>query len=168
MDEGVSVDLFGNPKPVEAADGPSARGLLHDGLVRTTGWLQFGAHTISSEVVCALAFLLHGLVIAIAIVSTNPVIAGLTVLAAPLCGWAVCRLLTVCLLPASRTRNTGMVEARQLVPGEWVRLHGSAGPVGQVAAVTSGSDGNLAVRFAGGHKRDWPADHRLHVVELLD
>ena len=168
MDEGVNVDLFGNPKPVEAADGPSARGLLDDGLVRTTGWLELGVHVVSSEVVCALVFLLHGLVIAIAIVSANPVLAGLIVLAAPLCGWAVWRLLTVRLLPASRARNTGMVEARQLVPGEWVRLHGSAGPAGQVATVTSGGDGNLAVRFAGGHWRDWPADHRLHVVELLD
>ncbi|MEU0880454.1 hypothetical protein ABZ345_17770 [Lentzea sp. NPDC005914] len=169
MDEGVKVDLFGNSTPAEvSSQGPAARGLLDDGLVRTTGWLQLGTHAVSSEVFCALVFLLHGLVIAIALVPVNPVLAGLTVLAAPPCGWALWRLVTTRLLPASRTREAGTVEARDLVAGSCVRFHGSVGPVGEVAAVTSSGDEEVAVRFAGGLRRAWPADHPVHVVELLD
>ncbi|PWK80803.1 hypothetical protein C8D88_12281 [Lentzea atacamensis] len=169
MDEGVSVDLFGNPKPAEVVvEEPSARGLLDDGLVRTTGWLQLGTHAISSEAFCALVFLVHGLVIAIALVSANPVLAGLTVLAAPPCGWALWRLVITRLLPASRTRGASTVEAHKLVSGCWVCVHGSIGPVGRVASTTSGSSGEVTVWFAGGSWRTWPVDHQVHVVELAD
>lgn len=170
MDEGVNVDLFGNPKPPEVVveERASARGLLDDGCVRTTGWLQFGTHAISSEVFCALVFLLHGLVIAIALVPANPVLAGLVVLAAPPCGWALWRLVTMRLLPASRTLSVRTVEAHQLVPGCWVRVHGSIGPVGKVAATTSSGDGELTVWLSGGLWTVWPVDHQVHVVELVD
>ncbi|WP_434449240.1 hypothetical protein [Lentzea sp. E54] len=168
MDEAVNVDLFGNPKPAEVVEKPSARGLLDDGLVRTTGWLQLGTHAVSSEAFCALVFLLHGLVIAIALVPANPVLAGLIVLAAPPCGWALWRLVTTRLLPASRTRGTGTVEARLLVPGGWVRVHGSIGPAGKVTSTTSGGDEEVTVWFAGGLWRVWPVDHQVHVVEVVD
>lgn len=164
----MNVDLFGNPKPVELAEEPSPRGLLDDGLVRTTGWLQFSTQGVRSEVVCALIFLLHGLVIAVALVASNPVLAGITALAAAPCGWALWRLTTQ-LRPASRARNTHTIEARHLAPADWVRLHGSIGPVGRVASVTTpDGDQDLDVRFAGGTRMNWPADHQVHVVELLD
>jgi hypothetical protein len=162
VEEGLNVDLFGNPKPAEQAE-PSPRGLLDDGLVRTTGWLQFGTRGVRSEVVCALIFLLHGLVIAVALVVSNPVLAGITVLAAAPCGCVLWRLTTVLLRPASRARNTHTIEARHLAPADWVRLHGSIGPVGRVGSVTTPDGGQeLNVRFAGGTRKDWPADHEVH------
>ncbi|HEY0696129.1 MAG TPA: hypothetical protein VGD71_44685 [Kribbella sp.] len=168
MDQGVTAAAFGKAARETKADDPSPLGLLDDGLVRTTGWLQFGDRPISSGAVTALICLLHALVIAIALAPANPLAAAPVVVLLPAVGWGVWRLTKARLLPASRARNAGTVKVRQLVIGDRVRLYGSIGFVAQVSAITAADEGELDVRFAGGTRRTWSADHQVYLVELLD
>ncbi|WP_086666128.1 hypothetical protein [Lentzea kentuckyensis] len=165
------VDLFRKPddgagaEPV-ASRGSSPRGLTSAGWVRTTGWLQFGDHPVSSAHLAALAGLLWGVVGAAVLIRAHPVAAGVLVASAPaLCGgswW----LLTAVVWPASSACNIGRKPVDELVPGDLVRLHGSIGPVGQVAAVTFGDD--VRVAFHGGGCEVWPRRQEVHLVELLN
>jgi hypothetical protein len=148
------------------ANGDRPRGLAADGLVRTTGWLQFGSRPISSALVAALIGLAVAALTSAAFVTSIPPIGGLIVLLPALCycGW---RLLTVRLLPASTARAVGTALASEVTGGSWVRLHGSIGPVAQVASTRADSD-LVEVMFVGGHQQSWPQQHRLHLAELLD
>ncbi|GAA3434118.1 hypothetical protein [Kutzneria kofuensis] len=146
-------------------DGSPPRGLAEDGLVRTTGWLQFGPRPVSSALIAAVVGLLVAIVATVAVLPVFPGISGLIPLLPTAC-YAFWRLLTVRLMPASSARNLATVTAQQLQAGDWVRLHGSIGPVGQVAQAEVG--GTCKVTFVGGVEREWSAGDRLHLVELLD
>jgi hypothetical protein len=148
-------------------DGTRPRGLVEQGLVRTTGWLQFGTRPVSSGLVAAVAALPIAVVIVVALLPTVHVIGGLLALLPALCygGW---RLLTVRLLPASTARNIGTVVVDDVEAGSWVRLCGSIGPVAQVASTCSGATTPVEVTFVGGACRNWPQGRLLHLVEVLD
>ena len=92
----------------------------------------------------------------------------------PALGYGCWFLITTWLVPASAARNTGIVAARELKTGTWVRVHGMIGPIGQVARVqpeqetassTKDSVERVRVSFAGGITTSWPHDHLLHTVE---
>ena len=163
------VDLFSKPAHVDeaptTADGLPPRGLTPGGWVRTTGWLQVGDHPVSSSHLAAAAGLLWALVGGILLMARFPVAAGVLVIGAPVvCGtswWIV----TTRVLPASSARNIGTKPVGELVPGELVRLYGSAGPVGQVAEVWHGKD--VRVEFHGGERRSWGHDRVVYLAELL-
>ena len=162
------IDLFSKPVdlvPLET-DGRPPRGLTEEGWVRTTGWLQVGDHPVSSVHVAALAGLLWALAGAAVLFRDFPVLAGVLVLAAPVVTGVGWWLFTSRLRPASTARNVAAKPARSLVPGDLVRLYGSIGPVGQVAAVALGAD--VGVTFQGGLQRSWPADRVVCVAELLN
>lgn len=164
------IDLFRKPADVvdtapSLAGGARPRGLTKYGWVRTTGWLQFGHHPVSSSLVAAAVSLLCALVWAAALVTTRPVEAGVLVIATPMLCGVLWWLFTVLVRPASAARNIATKRCDELAPGDLVRLYGSIGPIGQVAAVTSGKD--LRVAFHGGAQRVWAREHVLHVAELL-
>jgi hypothetical protein len=151
------------------------RGLTDQGLVRTTGWLQLGTHPVSSGLITAIICLLVSLVAAIALLPAYPVLSGLCVLLIPAAGYGVWHLVTTRLAPASTAHNIGTTPAGQLHPGIWVRLHGTIGPVGQVAHVhperddppsTDDSADVVHVTFTGGIRKTWSGDHQLHIAEL--
>jgi len=154
--------------------GATPRGLGEQGLVRTTGWLQFRAHPISSGLITALISLLLTPVVALALLPVQPIVSGLCVPLFPALGYGCWFLITTWLVPASAARNTGIVAARELKTGTWVRVHGMIGPIGQVARVqpeqepassTKDSVERVRVSFAGGITTSWPHDHLLHTVE---
>lgn len=164
-----SIDLFSKPADVDAAPslahGAPPRGLTKAGWVRTTGWLQVGDHPVHSAYVAALAGLLWSLVGAAVLVRTQPVVAGVLVVAVPaLCGGAWW-LFTAFLRPASSARNIETKHAHELEPGDLVRLCGSIGPIGQVTEVASGDE--VRVVLHGGGRRTWPRHQEVHVAELL-
>ncbi|MGI5499029.1 hypothetical protein [Lentzea sp. CA-135723] len=164
------VDLFSKAAPAtepgpRLADGRTPRGLTPGGWVRTTGWLQVGHHPVSSALLAAVAGLLAAVVLAAALVRAQPVAAGVLVLVTPVVCGGAWWLFTTRLKPASPARNVGTSPANELAAGEHVRLYGSIGPVGQVAAVTVGED--VEVDFHGGARQTWPADRTVHLVRLL-
>ncbi|HEY0500158.1 MAG TPA: hypothetical protein VGD48_30725 [Kutzneria sp.] len=148
-------------------DGSRPRGLTADGLVRTTGWLQFGSRPIDSALVAAAVGLLAAIMITIRVLPSFVGISGLVPLLPAICylSW---RALTKRLRPASGSRNLKTVSVLELRVGDWVRLHGSIGPVGEVAALAAEIGGRREVEFLGGVKREWSRYDRLHLVELLD
>lgn len=164
------VDLFSKAAPAaetgpSLADGRTPRGLTPGGWVRTTGWLQVGDHPVSSALVAAVVGLLGALVVAAALVETQPVAAGVLVLTVPVVCGGAWWLFTRWLKPASPARNIGTAPAGELMPGDDVRLYGSIGPVGHVAAVTLGEV--VEVAFRGGTHQSWPRDETVHLVRLL-
>ncbi|MFJ5986247.1 hypothetical protein [Lentzea sp. NPDC092896] len=170
METDDDVDLFSKAAPATEtgpglADGRSPRGLTPGGWVRTTGWLQVGDHPVSSALVAAVVGLLGAVVVAAALVRAQPVAAGVLVLAVPVVCGGAWWLFTTRLKPASPARNVGTTTADELVPGDNVRLYGTIGPVGQVAAVTIGED--VEVDFHGGARESWPRDRTVHLVRLL-
>ena len=163
------IDLFSKPAVDEAPvlpHGTPPRGLTEGGWVRTTGWLQFGDHPVSSALVAALAGLLWSLVGAAALVRTSPVAAGVLVITAPVVCGASWWLLVAKVRPASAARNIWTKNADQLTPGDLVRLYGSIGPVGQVTAVTVGTD--VRVTLHGGTQQRWARRKVVHIAELLN
>jgi hypothetical protein len=161
----MNTDLFGNPVRPAEVDVPPPSGLLDDGLVRTTGWLQLGARPISSGLVAALVCLPHAVVLALALMPASPVAALLTALLLPLVCAGV-RLLVHTLVPASRARNVEVLPAGDLTAGLAVRLYGSIGLVGRIRS-TAVADGQVDVGFEGGTTFTWAADRPVQVVELL-
>jgi hypothetical protein len=196
MEEGMSpeeynelvVDLFRNPEgtldPVRRteddilrdprlAHGRPPRGLAEQGLVRTTGWLQLGTRVVSSGLVTALISLLISVVAAVTLLSAYPLVSGTCILLLPIGGYAVWYVITMRLVPASTARNIETVAVADLQPGTWIRLHGTIGPVGQVARVQSELERPLSARhydvtFFGGVSMIWPSTHQVHVVDLRD
>lgn len=164
------VDLFS--KPVHAGetapslvDGRTPRGLTPDGWVRTTGWLQFGSRPVSSSLVAAVVGLLGAVIVAAALMRTAPVVAGILVLTVPVVCGGAWWLFVARLKPASPARNVGTKHAEELMPGDNVRLLGSIGPVGQVAAVTFGEE--VGVYFRGGAHESWPRRRTVQLAQLL-
>jgi hypothetical protein len=163
------VDLFSKPADAGTApalaDGRPPRGLTADGWVRTTGWLQVGDNPVSSAGVAAVVGLLWSSVGAAVLVRTAPIAAGILVLTTPLLCGASWWFLTTWVRPASSARNIGTKHAEEMTPGDLVRLYGSIGPVGQVAAVTFGE--KLRVTFHGGTHQSWTRRQVVQLVELL-
>jgi hypothetical protein len=161
--DSAEADPGGEPR---LRDGGTPRGLVGNGIVRTTGWLQFGHRLVSSAFVAALAGLPVAAVIIAALVTTVPPVGGLIALLPALCygGW---RLLTFRLVPASVARNLGAVAVEDVEAGGWLRLHGSIGPVAQVDSTRAGST-VVEVTFVGGICQSWPRGHRLQAAEVLD
>ncbi len=126
---------------VRLSDGIAPRGLRPDGSVRTTGWAQFGDMPISSGFLAAL-------VAFSAAVPLVPV-ASLVPVVAPPIGYLAWKLGTRW-RPASQAVNTRRVPISTLTPGQQIRLYGTAGPVGEVSAVTTSATGHLMVRMVGG------------------
>ncbi len=144
------------------------RGRTDQGLVRTTGWLQAGAETVSSGLVTLMICLLLALVTALALLPIAPVAGGLVVFLLPAAGYGGWRLITTRLAPASTAHNVDVVEAASLEPGTWIRLYGTIGPVGEVTLVESTEDSLTRVTFTGGTTMTWPPEHELHTVQLDD
>lgn len=151
--------------PLGLADGGAPRGLTKGGWVRTTGWLQVGDRPVSSVYVAATVGLLWAPVLAVAVVPAYPVVAGILVVTAPVVSGAAWWVLTTWLRPSSSARNVGQKPADDLAPGDVVRLHGTIGPVGQVAEVKREED--VLVVFHGGGHLSWASCHVVHIAELL-
>ncbi|WP_052684933.1 hypothetical protein [Lentzea aerocolonigenes] len=148
--------------PPRLADGRPPRGLTGDGLVRTTGWLQAGDHPVSSVYVAAAIGFLWAPIAAVKLMASVPVAAGVLVIAAPALSGTAWWLFTTRVRPSSLARNTGEKCAKDLEPGDVVRLHGSIGPVGQVIAVTP-----AGVDFYGGGSLSWAPGDVVQIAELL-
>lgn len=157
-------DLVDQP---QLADGGMPRGLLADGLVRTTGWLQFGAQPISTGLVTAIIGLLVGVLVAIAIWSVGPAFSALAVLLFPGAGYGSWWLLSR-LRPASVARDLDVVPVTDLRTNDWIRAYGSIGPVAQVASVAPAADGAAVIRFFGGTTVTWPLDRQVQRIELSE
>jgi hypothetical protein len=129
-----------------------------NGLVRTTGWLQIGRTPISSGLWATLA----GFFLTIPFGSP-----WLPFLAAAL-GFAGWKVWIRRLRPASRAVNLDPKPVTELEPGEWVRLYGSAGPVGEVEALQLDHGGRLRVWLYGGQELATRSDRWVRPVELRD
>lgn len=175
----MGTDLFGPREelftPDDLVDQPRLtggglpRGLMSNGLVRTTGWLQFGVRPVSTGLVAAALGLLAGAMVAVLVGSAGPVVVGLVLVLMPAAAYGSWRLL-IRLRPASAVRNVDTASVRELRTNDWIRVYGSIGPVGQVASATPGPDEvpSRTVRFFGGATMNWPIDHRVHRVELSE
>ena len=143
-------------KPLPRIEMP--HGLRPDGIVRTTGWLQIGRTPISSGLWATLAgFCLPA--------PFGPLWLSLLTAALGFAGWKVW---IGRLRPASRAVNLDVKPATELWPGEWVRLYGSAGPVGEVEAMELDHDGRLRIWLYGGHELPLPSGNWVRPVELRD
>ncbi|RZS32190.1 hypothetical protein EV193_11331 [Herbihabitans rhizosphaerae] len=167
MDPVLDTELVGEHDRGDPAVAHRPRGLLGNGLVRTTGWVQAGDRPVSTGLIIVVICLLLGLVAGIALLPVYPAISGACVVLLPVAGYGFWRLATTRLAPASIAHNTGTVAAGELQLGTWVRLHGTIGPVGYVARVQP-ENRDVHVTFTGGTTMTWPAGRRLHVAELHD
>ncbi|WP_199440416.1 hypothetical protein [Umezawaea beigongshangensis] len=145
---------------VRLPDGSAPRGLMPDGVVRTTGWLQVARRPISSGVWAVLVGFFAGLPLV-----SSPGTAWLPLLT-PVVAWGLWKLWTIRLRPASKAVNTGLVPAAHLVAGDLVRLYGSAGPVGVVGAVGADAAGGVRLRLVGGQEFYRQPSDRLWSVSL--
>lgn len=178
-DEDVGTDLFRPTQELFIPDdfvdqprltgGGRPRGLMANGLVRTTGWLQFGSRPISTGLVSAGAGLLVGATVAVPVRPAGPVAVGLVLVLVPGAAYGLWWLL-IRLRPASAARNVDTASVRELRANDWIRVYGSIGPVGQVASAAPGPEDvpSRTVRFFGGTTMNWPIDHRVHLVELSE
>ena len=141
---------------MQLPDGSTPRGLCPNGMVRTTGWLQIGGTPISSGLWATLAgFFL-----------TIPFdVSWLPWLAAAL-GFAGWKTWTLRVQPSSRVVNLESKPVAELLPGEWFRLYGSAGPVAEVEALQLEQSGWLRVWLRGGRELTLAPDYQVRRVRL--
>jgi hypothetical protein len=144
--------------PVRLPDGGTPRGLRADGTVRTTGWVQLAKIPISS----GLWAVLLGFLVGIMLVPALPWLP----FAGALGGYLFWKLHTTKLRPASKAVNTRKSTAREVVAGELIRLYGTAGPVGRVAAIAADAEGRVRLRLAGGHEFMRAPTQRMWRVDL--
>ena len=141
---------------MQLPDGSMPRGLCANGTVRTTGWLQIGRTPISSGLWVVLA----GFFLTIPFgVPWLPFLCG----ARGFAGW---KRWTLRLRPSSRAVNLEAKPVAELLPGEWFRLYGSAGPVAEVEALQLDSAGWLHVWLRGGRELTLAPDYRVQRVDL--
>ena len=136
---------------------PRARGLRPDGTIRTTGWLQAGPYPISSGIWASLA----GLVVGAALFGVS-----LPSLIAAAGAWAVWKIATRWIWPASVVVNQRQVRARELEPGMCVRIYGRIGPAAVIGGVTPVRREQVRLHFTGGSDRVVPATACCQLVEL--
>lgn len=164
VDPALVTEVLGEAAPDSATEGPRLadgrvpRGLCADGTVRTTGWLLIGGQPVPSTVLSALA----------AAAVLTPVLGWLGLAIGLLAGYGGWLLVTTWLQPASRFTAGPAVLATVLRPGQWARLYGSLGPVGQVSGTAATAAGDLVVRFRGGAQVVAAPTDELVTVELLD
>ncbi|MEV6606839.1 hypothetical protein [Kutzneria sp. NPDC051319] len=138
--------------------GGTPRGLCPNGIVRTTGWLQVEGTPISSGLWAVLA----GLFLTVPFgVPWLPFLFAALAFA----GW---KAWTLWVRPSSRARNLEPKPAAELLPGEWFRLYGTAGPVGAVDALQLDPDGWLRVWLHGGRELTMAPGYPVRPVELRD
>ncbi|GAB2834315.1 hypothetical protein [Lentzea nigeriaca] len=142
---------------VRLPDGTTPRGLLPDGTVRTTGWVQLGNMPIPSGFLAALI----AFSAAVPLVSVAPLVP----VVAPPIGYLAWKL-GMRWRPASRAVNTRRVPTAALTVGQQIRLFGTAGPVGEVSTVTTGAAGHLQVRMVGGLKILRRPEQQIWQVDL--
>jgi hypothetical protein len=130
-----------NTPAVRLPDGVTPRGLRPDGTVRTTGWAQLGTMPIPTGFMAALAVFSA----AVPLVSVAP----LAPVVAPPIGYLAWKL-GARWRPASQAVNTRRVTIAALTAGQQIRLYGTAGPVGEVSAVSVDEAGHVRVRMVGG------------------
>lgn len=142
---------------VRLPGGIAPRGLLPDGTVRTTGWVQFGNMPVPTGVLAALA----AFSAAVPLASVAPLIP----VVAPPIGYLAWRL-GAKWRPASQAVNTRRVPTAALTAGQLIRLYGTAGPVGEVSTVTADETGRLKVRMVGGLELLRHPDQQIWQVDL--
>jgi hypothetical protein len=154
------MSVLGHPEPpaVQLRDGSRPRGLLADGTIRTTGWLQVGTRPVSSGLWAAFTGFWFGLLLV-------PVFGGAP-LFTPLVGYLLWKWHTTKWRPASKAVNTGRVTASGVETGQLIRLYGSAGPVGKVAAIGADAEGRVRLRITGGQEFLRVPLDQVCVVEL--
>ncbi|MCP2262051.1 hypothetical protein LX15_005783 [Streptoalloteichus tenebrarius] len=137
---------------------PRPRGLLADGTVRTTGWIVIGGRVVSSAALAGVAaWLLLITALPTGTVSLLSIPGGVAV-------YGLWKLVTARLRPASHVRPLGRVDPLDLRPGQWVRLFGPIGPVGEVVAVDGAPGGPVHVRTGGGVFQ-WAPGERAYLVQ---
>lgn len=141
---------------VQLPDGSTPRGLCPNGMVRTTGWLQIGRTPISSGLWATLA----GFFLTIPFgVTWLPFLGA----ALGFVGW---KTWTLQVQPSSRVVNLESKPVAELLPGEWFRLYGSAGPVAEVEALQLEQSGWLRVWLYGGRELTLAPDYQVRRVRL--
>ncbi|MCO1578958.1 hypothetical protein M8C13_24700 [Crossiella sp. SN42] len=163
VDPVLVTEVLGERPPDEVEppllpDGRTPRGLSADGLVRTTGWLIIGGRPVPTPALTALA----GAAV------LTPVLGWLGLAIGLVAGFGCWQLVISWLQPASRFTAGPAVLASVLRPGQWARLYGSLGPVGQVSGTAATASGDLVVRFRGGAQVVAAPTDELITVELLD
>ncbi|MCK2237755.1 MULTISPECIES: hypothetical protein [unclassified Crossiella] len=148
----------GEVEPPRLPDGRTPRGLCPDGTVRTTGWLLLGRRPVPSALLSGLA----------GIAVLTPVLGWLGLAIGLVVGFGGWQLVTTWLQPASRFSAGPAVLASVLRPGQWARLYGSLGPVGQVSGTAATAAGDLVVRFRGGAQVVAAPTDELVTLELVD
>src|SRR5437763_10221711 len=121
-------------------DGREPRGLLPNGMVRTTGWLRVGRVPVSTGVWPALA----------AALGTLP--SGVPWLPFPCAaaGFALWQVWIRYVQPTSSAVNLDSVPALELRPDDWFRPYGVIGPAAPVLDVESAPADHLRSTNRGG------------------
>jgi hypothetical protein len=139
-------------------NGSTPRGLCPNGMVRTTGWVQIGHTPISSGLWATLAGF------SLTVPFGLPWLSFVTAIL----GYGAWKSWVLFVRPSSRAVNIDTVAMAELLPGQWFRLYGSAGPAGEVEAVDFDPAGWPHVWLAGGRELTLSPDHRVHRIELRD
>jgi hypothetical protein len=137
-------------------DGRTPRGLRPNGMVRTTGWLQFGRVPVSSGVWPALG---SGL---LALPSDVPWL-PLPFAAAGFLLWEVWIRYVQ---PSSRVVNLDSTPASELRPDDWFRPYGGIGPAAQVARTRPEPDDLVRITLRGGRELTLAPNYRVRRVLL--
>ena len=137
-------------------DGRTPRGLRPNGMVRTTGWLQFGRVPVSSGVWPALALGLLALPF------------GVPWLPAPCAamGFALWEVWIRYVQPCSRVVNLDSTAASDLRPDDWFRPYGGIGPAAQVADTRPERDDLVRITLRGGRELTLSPNYRVRRVLL--
>jgi hypothetical protein len=137
-------------------DGRQPRGLLPNGMVRTTGWLQVGRVPISTGVWPALAAGLGALPFGVPWLPFPSAAAG----------FALWQVWIRYVQPSSPAVNLESVPAVELRPDDWFRPYGGFGPAGQVLDVESAPDDLLRITLRGGRVLTLAPDFRVRRIRL--
>ena len=129
-----------------------------DGMVRTTGFLQFGRVPVSSGVWPALA----GFLVALPF---GPPWLPFPCAAVAFALWVVWIRYAQ---PRSRAVNLDSAPASELRPGDWFRPYGGIGPAAQVAETEAVPGDLLHVSLRGGRELTLAPDYRIRRVRLRD
>ncbi|WP_086782808.1 hypothetical protein [Crossiella equi] len=103
-----------------------------------------------------------------AVAVLTPVLGVLGLVIGLVAGFGGWLLLTTWLQPASTFVAGPAVLASVVRPGQWARLYGTLGPVGQVSGTAATSAGDLVVRFRGGRQIVASPTDELVIVELVN
>jgi hypothetical protein len=137
-------------------DGRTPRGLRPNGMVRTTGWLQFGRVPVSSGVWPALAV---GLLTLPFGVPWLPIPGAVT-------GFGLWVVWIRYVQPSSPVVKLDSAAASELRPDDWFRPYGGVGPAAQVAHTRPEPDDLVRITLRGGRVLTLAPDYRVRRVRL--